>query len=228
VPTLPALHASGSAAALRIRDHLRGLRWGVPYPLRNGILPLLRIGFRDCEAKMNGGYRRAIPYAADDTPDRLWAGSGEVRWLVRDGKPVNRQGQALLQGPLERRETRQGSIGEAGPHIGHLPLSHRALSAVCSRGRVCIQCDTHFQSNSSKAAKWCPDCRAKRAKQQRIDWVKQHRAAQPKPPKTCPRCGSSHTSSSRLNLCQACQVIHHREQARKRAAERREEAKGEI
>ena len=102
MPTLPALHASGSAAALRIRDHLRGLRWGVPYPLRNGILPLLRIRFRDCEAKMNGGYRRAIPYAADDTPDRLWAGSGEVRWLVRDGKPVNRQGQALLQGRRRR------------------------------------------------------------------------------------------------------------------------------
>lgn len=49
---------------------------------------------------MNGGYRRAIPYAADDTPDRLWAGSGPVRWIMRDGKPV-----PPSRMPVEQRET---------------------------------------------------------------------------------------------------------------------------
>ena len=221
MPTLPALHASGSAAALRIRDHLRGLRWGVPYPLRNGILPLLRIGFRDCEAKMNGGYRRAIPYAADDSPDRLWAGSGPVRWIMRGGKPVAWQCETTIELPAE-----QCSVGTV-----RLPLSQRPLERVCGHERICISCKAHFQSNSKKTAKWCPDCRLKRQKQKQSEWEKKYRTTgkniTPKPRK-CARCGAEHTSPSHRNHCKACQVIHHREQARKRAAERREEAKGEI
>lgn len=177
---------------------------------------------------MNGGYRRAIPYASDDSADRLQSGSGECRWLVRDGKPVNLQGRALLQMPVERRETRQGATGLGSPHIGATPMSHRALSAVCARERVCIECDAHFQSNSKKTAKWCPACRLKRQKHKQAEWEKKHRTGQntrPKP-RTCARCGAEHTSSSHRNHCKSCQIIHHREQSRKRAAERREEAKG--
>lgn len=177
---------------------------------------------------MNGGYRRAVPYAADDTPDRLWAGSGPVRWIMRSGKPVNSQNEAI------QRETRQCSIADA-PDVGRLPLSQRPLTSVCGHERICIACDAHFQSNSNcfiqssrLTAKWCPDCRRKRQKQKQAEWEKTHRTGQNIPPKprTCARCGAEHTSPSHRNHCKSCQIIHHREQARKRAAERREEAKG--
>ena len=170
---------------------------------------------------MNGGYRRAIPYSAEDTPDRLWAGSGEGRWLVRNGKPVNSQGEAL------QRETCQCSIADAGPDIGRLSLSQRPLTSVCGHERICMACDAHFQSNSNKTAKWCPACRRKRQKQKQAEWEKKHRnGVKIAPSLKCSRCGAEHTSPSHRNHCKACQLIHHREQARKRAAERREEAKG--
>ena len=168
---------------------------------------------------MNAGYRRAIPYAADDTPDRLWAGSGPVRWIMRSGKPVTSQCETASQVSVEQRSVSTTM---------RLPLSHRPLESVCGHERICFACKTHFQSNSKKTAKWCPACRLKRQKHKQAEWEKKHRTGQNTPPKprTCARCGAEHTSPSYRNHCKSCQIIHHREQARKRAAERREEAKG--
>ena len=121
---------------------------------------------------MNGGYRRAIPYAADDSPDRLWAGSGPVRWIMRGGKPVAWQCETTIELPAE-----QCSVGTV-----RLPLSQRPLERVCGHERICISCKAHFQSNSKKTAKWCPDCRRKRQKQKQAEWEKTHRTGQNIPP----------------------------------------------
>ena len=189
---------------------------------------------------MNGGYKTTIGYSW--TPDRFAVQTGAGRTLVQGGKPLTADGagllrraqRALLESATEKAHSKQyGATGrEKRPpvSIGRIPLKHRPLTGPIMVEHMCEMCREKFESGSKKATvRWCLSCRKKRRCEQGKAWVKQNRtgiAAAPVPARECERC-HQHSATPQSRWCKECQVIMHREYARKRAAERREEKRVE-